>query len=648
MRFFSRTCSLVSRLRAAATLTVLAAAATGADAGVWTKITNNPPSAINLMLLLPDGTVMCSGNNGSTISKTWFRLTPDIHGSYINGTWTSLSSMINTRLYYPSQVLRDGRVFVAGGEYGTGGPFAEIYDPTTNVWTALAIPASLWNPATDDFYDCNSEILPDGSVLLMPVFPHTSGRAIKYTPSTNTWSSGGTLFRGTYQDEATWVKLPDNTILTLDPFGHNTYGNNPSERYNPVTNTWINDGVCPVNMYDPFGFELGGGVMLPNGKAFFVGSLPNTALYTPSGTTAPGTWAAGPIIPGNHGVPDGPCAMMVNGKVLCAVSPVATSGNHFPSPTTFYEYDYVTNAFTSITGPTGASDPIACYQACMLCLPDGSVMYSHMSNTAYIYTPSGSPLPAGKPVITSVTPNGDGSYHLTGTGLNGISEGASYGDDFQMNTNYPLVRLTSGANVYYARTFNWSSTSFMTGAQVLSTEFRPPASLPAGQYSLYAVGNGFASDPVPFCTTPLAINSQPSSVNVCSGASATFTVGATGTGPITYQWRRGTTNLTNGGHFSGVTTATLTVNPATAADTGTNYNCVVTHGCGSLTSSNATLALHSCCPADFNGDTSVDDFDFFDFLNAFNANNNSADFNGDTSVDDFDFFDFLNAFSIPC
>ncbi|MBL8763472.1 MAG: hypothetical protein JNM07_04300 [Phycisphaerae bacterium] len=54
------------------------------------------------------------------------------------------------------------------------------------------------------------------------------------------------------------------------------------------------------------------------------------------------------------------------------------------------------------------------------------------------------------------------------------------------------------------------------------------------------------------------------------------------------------------------------------------------------------------CPGDFNGDTSLDDFDYFDFLNAFFANDISADFNGDTSVDDFDFFDFLNAFGAGC
>ena len=54
---------------------------------------------------------------------------------YVNGTWTTLASSPHTRLYYPAEVLKDGRVFVAGGEYGTGGPFAEVYNPQTNSWS---------------------------------------------------------------------------------------------------------------------------------------------------------------------------------------------------------------------------------------------------------------------------------------------------------------------------------------------------------------------------------------------------------------------------------------------------------------------------------------------------------------------------------
>jgi hypothetical protein len=96
----------------------------------------------------------------------------------------------------------------------------------------------------------------------------------------------------------------------------------------------------------------------------------------------------------------------------------------------------------------------------MLDLPDGTVLLSSLfTNQLYIYTSDGSPLPAGKPTIQSIFVNGDGSLHLTGILFNGISQGASYGDDNQMDSNYPLVRFTDASgNVRYGRSYNWSST----------------------------------------------------------------------------------------------------------------------------------------------------------------------------------------------
>jgi len=134
----------------------------------------------------------------------------------------------------------------------------------------------------------------------------------------------------------------------------------------------------------------------------------------------------------------------------------------------------------------------------MLQLPNGRVLFSDWSTQLHAYTPTGSPLADGKPTIHSITWNGDGSLHLTGTLLNGISSGASYGDDLQMDSNYPLVRLSRGANGYYARTHHWSSTSVATGSQVLSTEFYLPAGLTPGSYSLVVVANGLPSNPVSF------------------------------------------------------------------------------------------------------------------------------------------------------
>ena len=138
----------------------------------------------------------------------------------------------------------------------------------------------------------------------------------------------------------------------------------------------------------------------------------------------------------------------------------------------------------------------------MLMLPDGTVLYSQQNSSSYyVYSPGGTPLASGKPVVSGVTKNADGSYHLTGTQLNGISQGAAYGDDWQMATNYPIVRLTSGSTVYYARTFNWSSTGVMTGNAPVTTEFTLPAGFSEGPYSLTVIANGISSDPVAFTFT---------------------------------------------------------------------------------------------------------------------------------------------------
>ncbi len=553
---------------------LLASTFAGLAQGAWTPVTRLSPGPVELMLLLSDGTVMAA-NQGAGIGKAWYKLTPDSHGSYTNGTWTTLASMHDTRLYYSSQVLRDGRVFVAGGEYGTGGDNAEVYNPLSNTWTAL--------PSTGaTYYDEVSEILPNGNVLMAPVFPTTSGGTLIFLAASNTFTNGPKLFRGSYQDEASWVKLPDDSILTIDPFGKN------SERYIPSLNKWVNDAVVPVDMYDPFGGELGAAFLLPNGKAFYLGGTGHTAIYTPSGTTNAGTWAAGPDIPGGMATPDAPAAMMVNGHILCAVSaPIyqdENGDNVFPSPTSFVEYDPVANAFIPVNGPTGPTDDISSFQATMLDLPDGTVLYSHFGRQLYVYRPSGAPLAKGKPVINSVTQNPDGSYHLTGTGLNGISEGAAYGDDIQMNSNYPLVRMTdTNGNVFYARTFNWSSTSVMTSNTVLTTEFTLPTNLVATVYSLVAVGNGFSSDPVPFSTT-LTITAQPQGLTVNPGTNVTFSVTASGVVPLTYQWSLNASNIL------GATNSSLTLSNVQVSDAG-SYSVLVSNNFGTVTSSNAALVV---------------------------------------------------------
>jgi hypothetical protein len=208
--------------------------------------------------------------------------------------------------------------------------------------------------------------------------------------------------------------------------------------------------------------------------------------------------------------------MMPNGKILCAVSgsPSLSGGNaNFPSPTSFYEYDYSAGpvgSFTQVSGPTDTTDNIRTQDANMLVLPDGSVLYCHSEQNnlfysdfgkqLYVYVPDGAQLTSGKPQVDSITPNSDGSFHLVGTGLNGISEGAAFGDDAQMHNNFPIVQFYDNGNGHadYGRTYNWSSTGVQTGNKIVSTEFTTSPGLLPQSYSLTVSGAGLISDPFSF------------------------------------------------------------------------------------------------------------------------------------------------------
>ena len=459
--------------------------------GTWTKVTTAAPNSnFGVMLLLSDGSVICKSSGGGTdgYGTIWNRLVPDSKGSYVNGTWSSINPMANSRLYFSSQILKDGRVYVSGGEYGTGGSASEVYDPLANTWTAAPAPGGFIS-------DANSEILEDGRVLQAIVQGNPFLRQNKiYDPTANTYSAGPSCIGA--HNESTWVKLADNSILMVDRNSRN------SERYIPALNQWVADATVPVDLYDPFGLETGAGLLLPDGRAFFIGSLGHTAYYTPSGNNNPGKWVAGPDIPGGNGQADAPAAMMVNGKILLTAAPVPTSGNVFKSPTFFYVFDYKKNIYTQINSPEGGqSINIPVYETMMLDLPDGTVMFARQnSSNYYVFTPVGRLPSAANPVISQVNKISTGLYRITGTLFNGISEGACYGDDWQMATNYPIVRLrdNSNGNIYYCRTSNWNSAGVRRGGLKDTAQFTLPAGLPVKQYDLFVVANGIASLPVPF------------------------------------------------------------------------------------------------------------------------------------------------------
>jgi hypothetical protein len=90
--------------------------------------------------------------------------------------------------------------------------------------------------------------------------------------------------------------------------------------------------------------------------------------------------------------------------------------------------------------------------------------------------------------------------------------------------------------------------------------------------------------------SPPTITTQPTNQAVLEGATAAFTVEATGGLPLSYQWQNNGTNLTDGGNISGSATTNLTINSVSAANVGT-YTVIVTNAAGMATSSNALLTI---------------------------------------------------------
>ncbi len=85
-------------------------------AGTWQRLVNQPTFLCDTALLLTDGRVMVHqygdpNHNGQGMNN-WWALTPDVNGSYLNGTWSQLASMSSSYgpLYFASAVLPDGQL----------------------------------------------------------------------------------------------------------------------------------------------------------------------------------------------------------------------------------------------------------------------------------------------------------------------------------------------------------------------------------------------------------------------------------------------------------------------------------------------------------------------------------------------------------
>ena len=454
--------------------------------GTWTRLASTPLSQAGFMQLLTDGTVIVS----EISTGKWFKLTPDVTGSYLHGTWSQIATMPTgyQPLYFGSGVLPDGRLMIEGGEYNKGSAvwttLGAVYDPLANKWTSVAPPAG-WS----SIGDASATVLADGTYLQSDC---CSTKAALLNPTTMAWTATGAGKQGSSNDEESWTLLQDGTVLTVDC--NNTVNLQASEIFTPSTGKWTlgpntANKTCDINSDGSGSHENGPAILRYDGTVYAIGGTGHNDIYT----VATKTWKAAPDSPnigGQLDSADGPAVLMPNGNMLIALSPGV-----FNAPTHMFEWNGT--ALTEVTAPPHAAS-VPSYQNSFMLLPTGEVLLTDFSSDIELFTPTNrTPVTGVAPAITSIsaaTLHPGSTFQLTAQRMNGLSEAVAYGDDAHGATNYPIVRITSTAtgHVFYARTFAHSNRS-ISASETGTTSFTVPAATPLGAAQIQLVANGIPS-----------------------------------------------------------------------------------------------------------------------------------------------------------
>ncbi|MGC2111157.1 MAG: hypothetical protein WA655_16695 [Candidatus Korobacteraceae bacterium] len=458
-----------------------------AGAQSWQPLTHQPSFTAGTALLLTDGTVMVHREDPNDGFSQWYKLTPDINGSYVTGTWSQLASLASNYgpLFFASVVLADGRVIIEGGEQNFSQyvwtNMGAIYDPQLNQWTSVNPPQG-WS----SIGDASGLALNNGTFMLANT---TTEQTALLNLSTMTYSPTGS---GKFDDndEEGWTLLPNGKVLTVDAY---TNVNNPSgtnsELYDPTTGSWSSAGSTIAQLWDSHGsYEVGPAVLRPDGTVFATGANGRGAGHTSVYDTHTGSWTPGPDFPGTLDVADGPAALLPDGNVLVSASP-----GIFQNGTEFFEWD---GSNLNPVPATPNSPNNSSWYGRMLVLPTGQILYTDGSADVEIYTPAGNPDSSWQPTVllNAATLARGSSLLLTGHKFNGASQACAYGDDAQCATNYPIVRFTNIAtgHVFYARTHD-HNTMAVGYSGPSYTHLDIPSNMETGATNLQVVVNGIAS-----------------------------------------------------------------------------------------------------------------------------------------------------------
>jgi hypothetical protein len=192
---------------------------------------------------------------------------------------------------------------------------------------------------------------------------------------------------------------------------------------------------------------------------------------------------------------------------------------------------------------------------------------------------------------TTVTSGSTNTYTLSnnGTPNSGLDVAATQGTFTAGSTtqvmNSEITHLAALTITPLSWTFSWTAPTVTSTTTVTMYG----ASISGG------FGGSTGSTSLVITVNPPAvapsISMQPANQTVTAGQTATFSVTAAGTAPLSYQWRK------NGANISGASSSSYTTPATTTADSGSTFSVVVSNSAGSVTSNNATLTVNAAAVA---------------------------------------------------
>jgi len=232
---------------------------------------------------------------------------------------------------------------------------------------------------------------------------------------------------------------------------------------------------------------------------------------------------------------------------------------------------------------------VICFSTSARAYPNGiSGVSGKSGSTCTMCHSSGTNLPtviiSGPTTVASGSTN---TYTLNNNGgpNSGLDVGASAGTFSAGSTtlvmNGEITQIAALSSTPLSWTFNWTAPTVTTTTTVTMYG----ASISGGY------GGSTGTTVLTITVNPAAvapsITTQPGNQTVIAGQTAAFNVSATGTAPLSYQWRK------NGANITGATSSSYTTPATTTADSGSTFSVVVTNSAGSATSNNATLTVNA-------------------------------------------------------